>query len=114
TPPGHRDDALDRLTEPPGIEAEMAGFAALSRGQHDAAALAHRGGAEQIIQIGYAGAHVSRRRPLVRRNCAALGTRLGVKYPAAFFAAISTWASSGTRRSGKASRSTISTPAARS
>src|SRR3954468_19222555 len=88
----------------------MTRLAALGRVQHDRAPLPHGSGAEQVIGIAFPGAHVLRRRPLVRRSCEALGAPAGAKYPAAFFAAISTWASFGTSRSGRATRSTMSIP----
>jgi len=72
------------------MQPEMTGFAALGGSKHNSAPLPHGSGAEQIIRIAFAGGHVLRRRPLVRRSWAALGAPAGAKYPAAFFAAIST------------------------
>src|SRR5438067_11573787 len=109
--PRYGGDVLDRTIEPVELQSEMLGFVVLSCIEHDCAALAHRRRAEQIIGIVVEG-HVLRRRPLARRSCAGLGAPSGAKYPAAFFAAISTCASFGTRRSGNATRSTISIPCA--
>src|SRR5204863_9928945 len=111
-PAGHRDDSRHGLVEAVGMQPEMASLATLGRFQHDRAPLPHGSRAEQVIGIAFAGAHVFRRRPLVRRSCAVLGAPAGAKYPAAFFAAISTCASLGTSRSGSATRSTISIPCA--
>src|SRR5437763_11295576 len=103
-PPRHGDNALDRLTESVEMQPEMPCLAALGGGKHNTAARAHGRRAEQILGVAF-GAHVSRRRPLVRRSCVVLGAPSGAKDPAAFFAAISTCASLGTSPSGRATRS---------
>ena len=62
-PARDRDDPRDRVVEAVQIEREMPGLAAFGRGEDDAAALAHRGGGQQIIG-GAGGLRVTvRRRP---------------------------------------------------